>query len=68
MEREWADDVGRPDSPRFASYAALRRGILYERGNAEWCRWLAGAVEEKPEGAGKPEKPGEESKKVKEGA
>jgi len=46
----------------------LRRGILYERGNAEWCRWLAGAVEEKPEGAGKPEKPGEESERVKEGA
>jgi DNA-binding PadR family transcriptional regulator len=68
MEREWADDVRRPDSPRFASYAALRRGILYERGNAEWCRWLAGAVEEKPEGAGKPEKPGEESKRAKEGA
>ncbi len=55
MEREWAEDLGRPDSPRFASYAALRRGILYERGNAEWCRWLAGAVEGKPDGAGKPE-------------
>ena len=45
MEREWADDLNRPDSPRFASYATLRRGILYERGNAEWCRWMADAVE-----------------------
>ena len=44
MEREWAEDLGRPDSPRFASYAALRRGILYEKGNAEWCRWLAEAA------------------------
>ena len=46
MEREWADDLNRPESPRFASYATLRRGILYERGNAEWCRWLADAVED----------------------
>lgn len=45
MEREWAEDIRRPDSPRFASYAALRRGILYEGGEAEWCRWLAEAVE-----------------------
>ena len=44
MEGEWAEDLGRPDSPRFASYATLRRGILYERGNAEWCRWLAETV------------------------
>jgi DNA-binding PadR family transcriptional regulator len=58
MEREWADDLGRPDSPRFGSYAALRRGILYERGNAEWCRWLAGAVEGDPESTGEPTKDG----------
>lgn len=45
MEREWADDLNRPDSPRFASYATLRRGILYERGNAEWCRWLVESIE-----------------------
>lgn len=44
MEREWADDLGDPGSPRFASYATLRRGILYERGNVEWCRWLAETV------------------------
>ncbi len=28
-------------SPRFASYATLRRGIQYERGYAEWCHWMA---------------------------
>lgn len=44
MESEWAEDLARPDSPRFASYATLRRGLVYERGYAEWCRWLAGAV------------------------
>jgi DNA-binding PadR family transcriptional regulator len=44
MEREWAGDLSRPDSPRFASYATLRRGLIYERGYAEWCRWLAEAV------------------------
>jgi len=44
MEEEWAEDLGRTDSPRFASYATLQRGILYERGNAEWCRWLAETV------------------------
>ncbi len=41
MEREWRGDILRPDSPRFASYVALRRGILYEREYAEWCRWVA---------------------------
>ncbi|MDP8949764.1 MAG: PadR family transcriptional regulator [Actinomycetota bacterium] len=41
MEKEWGKDVLRTDSPRFASYAALRCGILYERGYAEWCRWVA---------------------------
>jgi hypothetical protein len=46
MEEEWADDILRIDSPRFASYAALRRGILYERGFVEWCRWVADRLEE----------------------
>ena len=41
MEREWGEDLDRADSPHFASYAALRRGILYERGYVEWCSWLA---------------------------
>lgn len=44
MEREWAADIEDPGSPRFASYATLRRGILYEGGYAEWCRWMAQAV------------------------
>jgi DNA-binding PadR family transcriptional regulator len=41
MEKERGNDILRTDSPRFASYAALRCGILYERGYAEWCRWVA---------------------------
>jgi len=69
MEHEWADDLGRPETPHFASYATLRRGILYERGNAEWCRWLAEAVEGEPEGSGKPKKPKKgKGKKGKKGA
>jgi PadR family transcriptional regulator AphA len=46
MEKEWGEDLRRPASPRFATYAALRRGILYERGYAEWCAWVAGWLEE----------------------
>jgi len=45
MEEEWEKDVLRTDSPRFASYAALQRGVLYERGYAEWCRWVADRLE-----------------------
>jgi DNA-binding PadR family transcriptional regulator len=41
MEEEWGEDLGLPDSPRFASYAALYRGIAHERGYAEWCGWVA---------------------------
>lgn len=44
MEDEWREDLADPASPRFASYATLRRGIIHERGYAEWCRWLAEAV------------------------
>ena len=32
-------------TPIFASYATLRRGIQYERGYAEWCRWMAETLE-----------------------
>jgi DNA-binding PadR family transcriptional regulator len=46
MEQEWGKDLSRPDSPRFASYAALQRGIIYERGYVEWCRWVADRLEE----------------------
>ncbi|MGF1470753.1 MAG: PadR family transcriptional regulator [Rubrobacteraceae bacterium] len=45
MEREWGGDLNRPDSPRFAAYAALRRGLIYEHGYAEWCRWMADSIE-----------------------
>ncbi len=45
MEGEWGEDLARPDSPRFATYATLRRGIIYERGSAEWCRWVADSIE-----------------------
>ena len=44
MENEWREDLPNPRSPQFASYATLRRGIIHERGYAEWCRWLAEAV------------------------
>lgn len=47
MRREW----GEPENferRRFASYAALKRGVGFERANMEWCRWVA----EKLEGSG----------------
>ena len=47
MEDEWGEEIHRPESPRFATYATLRRGIIYERGSAEWCRWLAESIEGK---------------------
>src|SRR5262245_8578767 len=34
-----------PRTPAFASYAALRRGIGYERELADWCGWLAAELE-----------------------
>jgi DNA-binding PadR family transcriptional regulator len=45
MEREWRDQLTSTDSPEFASYATLRRGISYEREYAEWCRWMADSIE-----------------------
>ena len=45
MEDEWGENLARPEMSRFASYATLRRGIIYERGYAEWCRWVADSVE-----------------------
>lgn len=45
MEREWGEDVRRVDSPRFGSYAALKRGMTHERGYVEWCRWVADSLE-----------------------
>ena len=56
MEGEWGEDLARPETSRFASYATLRRGIIYEKGYAEWCRWVADSVERASELAGEREK------------
>src|SRR5215218_9068085 len=45
MESEHGQELRNPDSPSFAGYAALRRGIGYEREYAEWCRWVADSIE-----------------------
>jgi DNA-binding PadR family transcriptional regulator len=45
MEGEWREDLSSTDSPEFATYASLRRGISYEREYAEWCRWMADSIE-----------------------
>src|SRR5262249_6308845 len=45
LERDSAMEIARIDSPLFASYATLRRGIEYERGYAAWCREMAEAFE-----------------------
>jgi DNA-binding PadR family transcriptional regulator len=44
MEQEASDDLLRLDSPRFASYATLLRGIEYERGYVAWCAWMIGVI------------------------
>jgi DNA-binding PadR family transcriptional regulator len=45
MESEHGQELRSPDSPWFASYASLRRGIGYEKEYAEWCRWVADSLE-----------------------
>ena len=45
MEGTWREDLTSTDSPEFATYATLRRGISYEREYAEWCRWMADCME-----------------------
>lgn len=47
MHEHWAKDLKDPGTPRFASYATLRRGLGYEREYADWCGWLAERLEEK---------------------
>jgi DNA-binding PadR family transcriptional regulator len=44
MEAQHGQELRGPDSPWFASYAALRRGSGYEKEYAEWCRWMAESV------------------------
>ena len=55
MEDEWREDLHDTRSPRFASYATLRRGIIHERGYAEWCLWLAEAVSGEVQASGRSE-------------
>jgi DNA-binding PadR family transcriptional regulator len=45
IQETHAERLSRPDTPEFASYATLRRGLGFERELAEWCGWLAGALE-----------------------
>jgi DNA-binding PadR family transcriptional regulator len=48
MERESREDLRRLDSPRFASYATLLRGIEYERGYVAWCAWMIEVIAAPP--------------------
>jgi len=57
MEEKWREDFTSTDSPEFATYATLRRGIGYEREYAEWCRWMADFIERR-EPSGEREKSG----------
>ena len=61
MEGEWRDELTSTNSPEFASYATLRRGIRYEREYAEWCRWMADSIA-RGEPSEKREKGGSEEK------
>lgn len=45
MQSEWGEEPERFEPRKFANYAALRRGIGFEREYAEWCRWVAGKLE-----------------------
>lgn len=44
----WKADLDEPRSPRFATWATLRRGIEYENGYIGWLAWLAGMLERAP--------------------
>jgi DNA-binding PadR family transcriptional regulator len=44
LESDHPQELRSPDSPWFAVYAALRRGIGYEKEYAEWCRWMADSM------------------------
>jgi DNA-binding PadR family transcriptional regulator len=40
------------DTPEFAAYATLQRGLGYEREYAAWCRWVADQLEAAAGGTG----------------
>lgn len=48
IREHWKADLDDPRSPRFATWATLRRGLEYEKGYAEWLAWLAGTLEDSP--------------------
>jgi DNA-binding PadR family transcriptional regulator len=50
MESGHGQELLSPDSPWFASYASLRRGIGYEKEYAGWCRWVADSIERREPG------------------
>lgn len=50
MWENWDENPERMDFGDFASYAALRRGMGYERDYADWCRWMAAELEERRSG------------------
>ena len=50
MKENWGDSLEQMDFGEFASYAALRRGMGYERDYAEWCRWMAAELAKRQSG------------------
>lgn len=45
MEQRWHERLTRPDTPEWATYATLRRGLGYEQATAARCGWMAEALE-----------------------
>lgn len=45
VKQVWESSARRLDSPWFATYAALRRGIGFEQEYAAWCHWVAEELE-----------------------
>ncbi len=48
MEQSCGLDPFRTNTPEFATYATLQRGLAHERELAAWCGWLADALERPP--------------------
>lgn len=44
IDSHWPTEGRRWDMPDFASYAALERGIRYERELTEWCAWMQAQI------------------------